>query len=789
MPHNEITIRKFSWRRGLLKFTVICILLSGGFISAALLTNPALPGDDSFCTVVLARDGTPLRAFADSNGVWRYPVTIDEVSPLYIEAILGYEDRFFRMHPGVNPFSLIRASFQCLATGKIVSGGSTITMQVARLFNPQSRTVSGKIRQILHAVKLEFMLSKDEILTLYLNYAPFGGVIEGVQTASYTYLGKPANMLSHAEAALLAVLPQAPSRLRPDRHPERACLARNKVLARMAKFKIWEKETVNDAKKESVIAQHLKHPVSAPLFARRVRKFIKQGTARVTTIDHHLQNALEERLKELANELPLHTSAAILVVDNADLGVRAYAGSVNFNDSERFGHIDMVQAIRSPGSTLKPFLYGIALDQGLIHSESLLTDAPVSFDGYQPTNFTNGFCGPVSVTEALIRSLNVPAVQVLKQLIPEIFTNRLRHGGLRLYLPDSAKPNLSVILGGAGVQLENLVAAYSALGRKGIAGKLRYFEDEPIVERYLMSEGAAWIIREILENHQRQEMNLRHIDLPLHRQIAWKTGTSYGYRDALAVGVNRHYTVGVWIGRPDGTPVPGHYGAITAAPILFCIFDSLLVEGNTRFGWECPESVSREEICWPLGTSCKETREELCHVKRKAWILNNVVPPTFPDYHEKDLTGQLVKVRINPASGKQVPAGCRVEDTKTSEIARWPISVQPWLPASIKKCSTIPPVDPACGDFSSPHKNNIKLVGLKSGTTLRRPGASDRNPQVTLNVIGTKQSVFWMINGEILNRAPADEVFQYQFNTPGKYDITVLDEEGNYDMINVCVVE
>jgi len=420
--------RRSRARRGL-RNSVIGV---AALLVAALLLDRLfplrLPAPDTGSTVVLARDGTPLRAFADSDGVWRYPTTAKQVSPLYLRALLTYEDRWFYRHPGVNPYALLRGLAGGLRHGRIVSGGSTLTMQVARIIQPIPHTFRGKLMQMFRALQLEAHLSKAQILDLYLNHAPFGGPIEGVEAASWAYLGKPASQLSRAEAALLAVLPQSPSRLRPDRHPDAARAARDKILRRMRDLGVWSAMQVRDAAIEPVVARSLRAPLSAALLAERLHQQQPQARRIVSTIDANLQRAAEERVIAYLSRLPPRTSAAVLVVDNATLEARAYVGTAEFADPVRLGHVDMVRAPRSPGSTLKPFLYGLALDDGLITSQSLLVDAPQDFGGYKPGNFDEAFSGPVSVAEALQRSLNVPAVDVLDRVGPARFVARLANG-------------------------------------------------------------------------------------------------------------------------------------------------------------------------------------------------------------------------------------------------------------------------------------------------------------------------------------------------------------------------
>ncbi|TQD41031.1 penicillin-binding protein 1C, partial [Marilutibacter aestuarii] len=617
-------------RRRLLKTTLAGLLMATGAMLLDLAFPLPLPDARDAGAVVLAADGTPLRAFADRGGIWRYPADPGEVSPRYLEALLAYEDSWFWRHPGVNPLALLRAGGQWLRHGRVVSGGSTLTMQVARIIDPPaggSRTPWAKARQVLRALQLEAHLSKREILGLYLDRAPFGGTIEGVEAASWAYLGKSASKLSDAEAALLVVLPQAPSRWRPDREPEAARAARDKVLDRMASTGTWTAREVADARIEPVVARSLHVPRHAALLARRLRQAHPRERRITSTIDIDLQRTLEARVASYFSDLPPRTSAALLVVDNATMEARAYVGSVEFADAERLGHVDMVRAWRSPGSTLKPFLYGLAIDDGLIHSGSLMVDAPQSFGDYRPGNFDAAYRGPVSAAEALQLSLNVPAVDLLDRVGPVRFAARLAHAGIDLHWPRGAAPNLSMILGGTGARLEDLVGAHAALNREGLAGRVRYRPDDPRADRRLLSPGAAWIVRWILEDNPRPG-SADSFDASGRARVAWKTGTSYGFRDAWALGGTRRHTVGVWVGRPDGTPLPGQYGAVTALPLLFEVVNALPRHRGDAAAAPPPPDVAAIEACWPLGLPFDPQAPSLCRRRHDAWTLAGVVPPT-----------------------------------------------------------------------------------------------------------------------------------------------------------------
>jgi penicillin-binding protein 1C len=778
--HPTHIIRCFRW----LSLAVVSVALIALLLDRLFPLH--LPAPDTGSTVVLARDGTPLRAFAESDGVWRYPVTEQHVSPLYLQALLTYEDRWFYRHPGVNPFALLRGAAAAVRHGHIVSGGSTLTMQVARIIEPIPHTFVGKIVQIFRALQLEAHLSKAQILGLYLDHAPFGGPIQGVEAASWAYLGKPASKLSHAEAALLAVLPQSPSVLRPDRHPDAARQARDKVLKRMRDEGLWSDAQIRDAEIEPVVARSLRAPLSAALLAERLHRQQPQARRIVTTIDANLQRAVEDRVSDYLSRLPPRTSAAVLVVDNATLEARVYVGTAEFADPLRLGHVDMVRAPRSPGSTLKPFLYGLALDDGLITSQSLLVDAPQDFNGYKPGNFDESFSGPVSVAEALQRSLNVPAVDVLDHVGPNRFVARLANGGIDLGLPQGAQPNLSIILGGASTRLENLVGAYTAFANAGVAGAPRYLPDQPKQQRHLLSPGAAWIIRDILSTNP-ADVEGAPLDGTVNRHdaVAWKTGTSYGYRDAWAMGVTNSWTVGVWIGRPDGTPSPGQYGAVTSLPLMFAVVDML---PNDRGAFHAPQplSVKRVDICWPLGGATASTPPDLCRQRRTAWALEGAIPPTFA---ERDITAWsagLISVRVN-AKGQRLSATCHGKGEHDVQIARWPALAAPWLSTDDAARSTLPPLAPGCAADSLDVANPIRIAGLTQGVRLRQAPNSAQPLRVTLQALGATGEVQWLLDGRLQGSSIGSAAMQLALPQAGDHQITALTRDGAFAQLAVSV--
>ena len=745
-----------------------------------------LPKDD-LARVVLAEDGTPLWRFADANGVWRYPVQTDEVSPYYLEALLTYEDRWFYQHPGVNPLALGRAAWQNLSGGRVLSGGSTLSMQVARLLDPHERTLPGKLRQLWRTAQLEWHLSKAEILNLYLNRAPFGGTLQGVAAASWAYLGKSPQQLTRSEAALLAVLPQAPSRLRPDRHPERAQVARDKVLRRLAEYQVWPQGAVDEALEEPLLLAPRLEPSLAPLLARRLNRPHSPPLIR-TTLDANLQRRLEDLLLGWRARLPEHTSAAILVVETDTMAVRAYLGSVDINDARRFGHVDMISALRSPGSTLKPFLYGMAMDAGLIHSESLLQDVPRRYGDYRPGNFSMGFSGPVSVSAALALSLNLPAVQLLEAYGPKRFAADLRNGGVPLSLPALAEPNLALILGGAGSRLEDLVSGYSALARGGKSANLRLQPQDELVERRMLSPGSAWIIRRILSGQARPDRDPT-AELVQRPSLAWKTGTSYGFRDALAIGVGPRYLIGVWIGRPDGTPVPGQFGLASAAPLMLQVHDVLSNRDSQRGivapVQPVPGSVGVAAICWPLGQPLSKS-DPNCRRQRFAWTLDNTTPPTLLAADQPLGVGLRETLWVD-GQGQRVSPQC--PGAQQRDVALWPAPLEPWLPRVERREARLPPASTHCPPPALNSVTALSIVGVREGDRLRRPAASQASLRLTLTALGGDGRRWWFLNGTPLGDSGHQEALNTTLEQPGRYELSVLDESGQTARVEFSVVE
>jgi penicillin-binding protein 1C len=572
--------RNDGWRliRRVAVATSIVAILTAAAGAALIHSLGPLPLDKAqiVSTTVVDRNGKLLRAYAMADGRWRLPLTSSaSVDPGYLRILLGYEDKRFYDHHGVDPLALGRAALQLVTRGRIVSGGSTITMQVARLLEPRrERSIHAKIRQAVRALQLERQMSKEQILDLYLTLAPFGGNLEGIRAASIAYFGKEPKRLSLAESALLVALPQSPEHRRLDRHPGNARVARDRVLERMVGEGRVSAADAMQAKAVGVPKWRKPMPILAPHAADQAAALRKDTPIIRTTLDAGIQQALETLARDRATVLGSNISIGILAVDNESGNVLAHVGSADYFDDRRAGQVDMTRAVRSPGSTLKPFIYGLAFEDGFVHPESLIEDRPARFGAYAPENFDMTFQGTVPVRKALQLSLNVPAIALLDRVGASRFTSRLKQAGGSLVLPAGEAPGLAMGLGGVGVTLHDLVQLYTGVARLGSVKPLRELiqataskdsggDDREALR--LMEPVAAWQVGNVLLGTPPPEN-------AAHNRIAFKTGTSYGYRDAWSVGFDGRMTIGVWVGRPDGAPVPGLVGRVAAAPILFDAF-------------------------------------------------------------------------------------------------------------------------------------------------------------------------------------------------------------------------
>ena len=516
------------------------------------------------------RDGLLLRPYTVANGRWRLATTAGAVDPDYLRMLITYEDRRFYRHGGVDFRALGRSLWQAALNGRVVSGGSTLTMQTARLLEegPTGR-IDGKLRQMRVAWALERRLSKTQILDLYLQLAPMGGNIEGVRAASLTYFGKEPRRLSTAEAALLVALPQSPEARRPDRFPDAARIGRDRVLSRVAAAGFLTEEALVAARAEELPDERRAFPQFAAHLADRIVSGAPLGQVHRTTIRREVQASLEALAASAVSGGDQNLQIALMVADYQTGALIVSVGSGGYRADQRLGFLDMTQAVRSPGSTLKPLIYGLGFSDGLIHPETLIEDRPSRFGDYEPQNFDKRFRGTIRIRDALTQSLNIPAVAVLEQLGAARLMNAMRKSGADPVIPGS-QPGLAIALGGIGMTLEDLLRIYGTIARGGLVMPLNVVSEtaDPEPPLRILSPEAAWQVGNILEALPRPR------NAP-NASVAYKTGTSYGHRDAWAVGFDGRHVVGVWMGRADGTPIPGAFGGDLAAPVLFDAFARL----------------------------------------------------------------------------------------------------------------------------------------------------------------------------------------------------------------------
>ncbi len=541
------------------------------------LAMPDLSRAGRLSPIVLSEDRQVLKAYLAEDEIWRLRTTPQDVPRAYLSMLVAYEDRRFFDHHGVDVLAILRASYLLARHGRIVSGASTLTMQTVRLLDRQAPGLLGKIRQAALAIKLERQLDKQAILSLYLTLAPFGGNIEGVRAASLHYFGtEPANM-SVAQAALLVAIPQAPERRRPGVNAAAGREARNWVLQRMAARGVLSRDHVTEALREPLPSKRGAHAFLAHHLSDRLRGENPKQQVWHTQIDRVLQRRIEAMAAELTGRQPDLANVAVLVVRNRDMAVRAYVGGADYFDADRAGMLDLARAIRSPGSALKPIIYGFAFEDLIVHPHTIVTDDLVRFSGYTPENFDKKYRGELLVRDALVQSVNTVAVMLLDLVRTERFLARLKAAGINIELPEpQTPPGLAVALGGLGINLENLAKLFAGIANRGKVRALRLLADAPADPGVdLLSREAAWAVANILADMPPAKGRTALRSRDGQRRVAYKTGTSYGFKDAWSVGFDADHVVAVWVGRPDGIGRAGETGASSAVPIMQRIFELL----------------------------------------------------------------------------------------------------------------------------------------------------------------------------------------------------------------------
>ena len=720
-------------------------------------------------TVALDRHGGLLRAFLAPDDMWRIRTHYEDIPPCLENAVLGYEDQYFRRHFGVNPVSVARAAMVDLLEGRFAQGASTITMQLARLMEPKDRTLAGKIVEVFRAFQLEWRFSKNEILSHYFNLAPYGGNIVGVGAASRIYFNKEPHQLSLGEAALLAAIPNSPNTLRPDRHPRRALRARNKVLRLLAARGRVTREQLEEALSEPVPGRRYAMPFEAPHLTRDL-KLQYPGEKRLeTTLDPSLQHLAEVMLRRHLKPLRPRgiANGAVVIIENGVRELRALAGSYDFFDFRHQGQVNGATAPRSPGSALKPFVYALGMQHGLVSPRSLLYDIPVNYSGYQPLNYDRRFHGPVSVEEALVRSLNVPAVSLDAALKENGLYYFLKDAGLATLPEIRDHYGLSLVLGGCEVTLLELANLYAGLAEGGRFRPCRWLESQPrFTSEPLLDPGVCYLLTEILTELRRPDFPStweRFTDIP---KVAWKTGTSYGHRDAWSVGYTPRYTIGVWVGNFDGKGAPELVGAEAAAPVLFSLFSALEDPAGTAW-FSRPDNVKSRRVCsvsgMPAGPHCPSTEEEL-HVP-------GLSPHRVCDIHQV--------IQVDKETGKRLCPHCRIgRDYEERVIEKWPARMAAWMEKNGYPLDPVPEHFPRCTRIAS--GDGPVIVSPPDGSELKiRPGAPLRYQKIFLDasVSNLTRTVYWFLDGQLVfSGSPAEKVFILP--APGAHTLLCMDDEG-----------
>jgi len=728
---------------------------------------------------VYSRDGELLRCFLSSDEYWRKPAKISEISSLLKESVITCEDRWFNYHPGFNPVSLIGAAIDNMKSNKVVRGGSTITMQIARMMEPKSRTVKSKIIEIVRAVQLELHYTKDELLELYFNLAPYGGNIEGVGAASFFYFGKEPSELTASQAALLTSIPNSPNRLRPDTEHENSVAKRDRILKIMYDAEVISIDDYNEALDENVGTEKFQPPfLTAHHTIELANEYRGQTTIR-STIDLDIQNFIEGIVQNNISRLKrqgIH-NASVVVIDNRGSEVLAIIGSADFFDTPHQGQINGTISSRSPGSALKPFAYALAIENGVITPNMILNDLPVYYAGYSPENYDGKYRGAVSVKEALKLSLNVPAVELCSKVGLRNFYELLKDGGISSMDKKYFEYGLPLVLGACEVKLLDLTNLYSSLARGGVYRELKTTLDSQSGDSLrILSEETSYIVAEMLKELKRPDFPSCWEFSPNIPRVAWKTGTSYGRKDAWSIGFNNRYTVGVWVGNFNGDSSPDLVGAEAAAPILFEIFESL---GNrNNYDWfDKPANVGTRYVCAISGM----ISGEYCNETISEHYIPGVSPSSKCDIHKQ--------LFVDSVTGFRVCNYC-AHGSKTEAVVyeNWPPKMSTWLLKTGMNISRIPEHNPDCAGASY-GDSPIIISPMEDITYIFRDHIPAEQQGILLDasVASGTDKVYWFFNGKLYGKvSPGGKMFL----TPrrGKHRLTCSDDRGRSTTINIEIL-
>ena len=731
-----------------------------------------------YSQTVLDKDGNILRVFLGSKGRWLLPVELSEINPNLVNATIGIEDKRFWNHHGVDPLAVLRSAWLNVAHQKILTGASTLSMQVIRLLEDRPRTFPNKIVEAVHALWLESIYSKKEILKLYFELAPYGGNIHGVKAASWRYFKKRPMDLTLDECALLAGIPQSPSRLRPDRHPERAKKRREMVLKSMLANAYISQAQFAVSNSESVEAGHYSFPFAAPHFGIWAHQKYPMEPVLKTSLDPLLQDMAEKMLKDRLSELSAYgvQNGAVVILENKSGNIRALVGSNDFFDKDHSGQVNGALSKRSPGSCLKPFTYAIGFDLGLYTPRMVLADVPVQYQGYAPLDYSKKYRGPVTVRESLADSLNVPAVEVLQKTGYQKLYTFLKQAGITTLTKQPEQYGLSLTLGTAEVRLLELVNAYAVLARLGISQAYAGLESEPLSKQdRLMSDASAYLVADILEDSERLASSGFVGNRQSLPRIAWKTGTSYGNHDAWTVAYNPEYTIGVWLGNFSGKPSKSLVGIEAAAPVALRLFERIYT-GKPAPWYEKPTSVRTRKVCLLSG----EPVSAICPHSADDFFISGASMDKQCSIHKKFM--------IDNETGMAVDEIAKGHSVKERVYEVWPQAIHTWLeqhdPAYVS-----PPIMENGIDMAKDWEGaKPKILSPVNQCEYYLDQSRKAGQQLVLKADGSYESrkLFWFINGQYVNEGRAGEGFFWPMHE-GRHRITVTDDYGRSSSVHIVV--
>jgi len=737
-----------------------------------------LPKQKYYSQVIRAEDNTLLCAYLTPDDKWRLKTSLDEINPDMVKAILTKEDKYFYWHYGINPLAVGRALLRNIFKGKRTSGASTITMQLARMAAPASRTYSHKLSEMFRALQYEWHYSKREILEMYLSYLPYGGNIEGVHSASYIFFNRSPKLLSLSQSILLAVIPNRPNSLRLDKKVVEPREMRDKWIKFYLAKNTFPKANLMAALGENMGTNRFTIPPQTPHLCNYLHEKFNENEL-VTTINVTKQKSVENLLKNHVNRLRSYniSNGAVFVIDNVRHCVVAYCGSSDFQDKKSFGQVNGIIGLRSPGSALKPAIYGLGFDLGVITPNMKLPDVPSNFSGYAPENFDLQFRGMVTVHHALTNSLNLPPLWLLRDIGIDKLLNTLEQADFSDIKERRQKLGMSVALGGCGVTLEQITRFYSNFANEGKMYEVRYFKkdlEKKAAYKSLFSPAATYLLAEILSDLARPDLPQQYLEDSKRPKIAWKTGTSYGKRDAWAIGFSPRYTVGIWMGNFDGHGSPELTGASIAVPLLMDIFNSIDYNPNKKW-FSRPAEVQKRKVC--AETGLLPSKEDCPHLVEDEYI-TNVSPLNVCDLYQEVLVSENEDMQFCQLC-------CPPTGYKREKYPVYDSEVSLWMQDNHQGVARPPKHNPSCSayftgagpKFISPLPNYTYYIQPKQGQQILLQAASGQ--EVSKH--------HWYVNDVFFATvAPGEKIF-YAAKV-GKLKVACVDDKGRKTEVSVNVM-